>query len=65
MKTNVVLCAGTWVLAVIVVAGCSALWAWPPVVHWSWSANECRSVEPPGAGSCSDLPTRYERVWVR
>ena len=52
-------------LAVIVVAGCSAQWVWPPVVHWSWSANECRAVEPSDAGSCSDLPARYERVWVR
>ena len=36
-----------------------------PVVEWSWSAQECVSVSPAEAGTCDQLPERYERVWVR
>ena len=36
-----------------------------PVVEWSWTTKECVSVSPPEAGTCDQLPARYERVWVR
>ena len=36
-----------------------------PLVEWSWSTQECVRVIPPEAGACDQLPTRYERVWVR
>ena len=36
-----------------------------PVVEWSWTAQECVSVSPHEAGTCDQLPDRYERVWVR
>ena len=36
-----------------------------PVVEWSWTTLECVRVIPPEAGTCDDLPKRYERVWVR
>ena len=37
----------------------------PPSVYKSWSTQECVSVEPESAGSCADLPYRFEIVWVR
>ena len=36
-----------------------------PVVEWSWTRQECVSVEPARAGDCENLPERYDRVWVR
>ena len=36
-----------------------------PVVYTSWTTRECVKVVPPEAGTCDDLPKRYERVWVR
>ena len=36
-----------------------------PVVEWSWLTGECVRVVPPEAGTCNELPGRYERVWVR
>ena len=36
-----------------------------PVVEWSWTTGTCVSVEPASAGSCDNLPERYERAWVR
>ena len=36
-----------------------------PVVEWSWTTQECVSVSPHEAGTCDQLPERYERVWVR
>lgn len=36
-----------------------------PVVRWSWSTRECVQVIPRAAGTCNQLPKRYERVWVR
>ena len=36
-----------------------------PVVEWSWTRQECVRVIPPKAGTCAQLPDRYERVWVR
>ena len=37
----------------------------PPLVHRSSSTGECVKVEPADAGSCLELPQRYEVVWVR
>ena len=37
----------------------------PPSVYRSWSTKECVKVEPASAGSCEDLPYRFEIVWVR
>ena len=36
-----------------------------PVVEWSWTSKECIRVIPPEAGTCDQLPDRYEPVWVR
>ena len=36
-----------------------------PIVEWSWSTRECVRVIPPEAGTCNQLPKRYERVWVQ
>ena len=36
-----------------------------PVVEVSWATKECVRVVPTEAGSCDQLPDRYERVWVR
>ena len=36
-----------------------------PLVHRSWSTKECVKVEPESAGTCDDLPKRYEIVWVK
>lgn len=33
-------------------------------VYVSWPDQVCRKVEPAHAGSCEDLPTRYEVLWV-
>ncbi len=35
-----------------------------PVVSLTWPARACVRVEPASAGSCADLPTRYEIQWV-
>ena len=37
----------------------------PPSAYYSWSTQECVKVEPASAGSCEDLPYRFEIVWVR
>ena len=36
-----------------------------PLVYRSWSTKECVIVEPEEAGTCDDLPKRYEIVWVK
>ena len=36
-----------------------------PLVEWSLTRDECVHVAPATAGTCEDLPDRYERVWVR
>ena len=36
-----------------------------PLVYRSWSTKECVKVEPESAGTCDDLPKRYEIVWVK
>ena len=36
-----------------------------PVVEVSWTTKECVRVVPTEAGTCDQLPDRYERVWVR
>ena len=36
-----------------------------PVVEVSWATKECVRVVPTEAGSCDQLPDRYDRVWVR
>ena len=36
-----------------------------PVVEVSWATKDCVRVVPTSAGSCDQLPDRYERVWVR
>ena len=36
-----------------------------PVVEWSWSTKECVRVIPHEAGTCDQLPKRYEKAWVR
>ena len=36
-----------------------------PRVDWSLTRDVCVRVEPPEAGTCEELPTLYERVWVR
>ena len=55
--------------AVALVAAMWLLLIWTalsvPVVEWSWTAKECVRVIPPEAGTCDQLPKRYERVWVR
>ena len=35
------------------------------IVEWSWTTQECVRVIPPEAGSCDQLPDRYERRWVK
>ena len=37
----------------------------PASVYKSWSTKECVKVEPASAGSCEDLPGRYETIWIR
>ena len=34
-----------------------------PDVHRSWTTKECLEVRPSGAGTCEDLPDRYDVVW--
>ena len=34
-----------------------------PSVHRSWATKECIEVHPSGAGTCDDLPDRYDVVW--
>ena len=36
-----------------------------PLVYKSWSTQECVKVEPESAGSCEELPDKYQIVWVR
>lgn len=37
-----------------------------PVVYWSTSKNECVRIEIKGeVFDCSDMPEKYERVWVK
>ena len=36
-----------------------------PVVAISASQGRCVAVYPESAGSCDDLPERYEAVWVK
>ena len=36
-----------------------------PLVYRSWSTQECVRVEPTSAGTCEDLPDKYQNVWVR
>ena len=36
-----------------------------PTVHRSWSTKRCIEVMPPTAGTCDDLPDRYDVVWMR
>ena len=36
-----------------------------PVVDWSWATKECVRVVPSEAGTCDQLPKRYESVWVQ
>ena len=36
-----------------------------PVVEWSWTRDECVQVIPAEAGTCDELPDRFERVWVQ
>ena len=36
-----------------------------PIVEWSWTTGECVRVIPPEAGTCDQLPKRYEKAWVR
>ena len=56
----------SWGLA-LVLAGLLLAVVWAiqvPIVEWSLSRDACVRVEPPEAGSCAVLPSRYERVWV-
>lgn len=36
-----------------------------PSVHWSWSTRECVKVVPAKAGSCDNLPEKYDLIWVK
>ena len=36
-----------------------------PVVEWSGTTGECVRVIPPEAGTCDQLPERYEPEWVQ
>ena len=37
-----------------------------PVVYWSTSKNECVKIEVRGEDcGCSELPDKYERIWVK
>ena len=52
-------------VSIFLLTGLFAGRIFPPSVYKSWSTKECVSVEPESAGSCEDLPSRYEIVWVR
>lgn len=52
--------------AVIAAFGyCLAIIINTPVVEVSHETATCVRVLPPEAGSCEDLPARYELVWVK
>lgn len=37
-----------------------------PVVHWSYFKNECVKVVVEGVDcDCSELPDKYEKIWVK
>lgn len=40
------------------------VWASTPVVHFSWSTQQCVEVVF-GEGTCDNLPEKFERVWVK
>ena len=56
-------------LAVALLAALLLLAVWAassvPAVEFSWTTKECVRVIPPEAGTCDDLPERYEKVWVQ
>jgi hypothetical protein len=41
-----------------------AYWASFPVVQFSWASGECVAVVV-GEGSCAELPSKYEKEWVK
>ena len=51
-------------IVVTMVAVLALLFLSVPVVSLTWPARACVRVEPASAGSCADLPTRYEIQWV-
>ena len=52
-------------VSIFLLTGLFAGRIFPPSVYKSWSTKECVKVEPASAGSCEDLPYRFEIVWVR
>lgn len=41
------------------------LWADTPIVYKSWSSQDCVEVDDPaGEASCTNLPDKYDLVWV-
>jgi TRAP-type mannitol/chloroaromatic compound transport system permease small subunit len=55
---GLILCA----IAFIVGAVLAFAWADMPIVQFSWKSGEC--VQVIGAGSCDNLPKKYEHQWV-
>jgi len=56
-----------WIVAIIIliIYGINA-WIDIPQVHWSTSKNECVKVIYDGIEwDCSELPEKYERIWVK
>lgn len=61
MKVEVLLAIILLILFLIV----GAYWAFTPLVLFSQSTGECVRVIPKSAGTCDNLPARYEKeiVW--
>ena len=56
------LAAGAFLVALFLLLAWMALSV--PVVEFSWETKECIRVIPPEAGTCAQLPKRYEWRWV-